>query len=594
MCFLRLNRSSAAAATISPSITKAAAESCPCEIRYSRSSRPGQCDFLNGTEFSNPLIPKTIMIICLPVNKSSIGSHAVRRYPPTPLVDKRPMPASLLRLALRYSVHTCVPAKIEDARCGLTVASGDNDAGHRGRATLDIAGRAEYPIAYRALAAFMLYGGAGDGWVLGDEVVVEIGNARNGDERVAWAPGSDDAARGNKDVEGSWEGSLKVTPQIELRITLDVTLAKDGSLAGRWGSPDEGLKDLPLASIAFKDGILTFKASNAGATYSGKLNGAEAEIVGEWTQRGRTFPLTFKRYDPSKVVVMPIPKELEGIWEGKLKVNGGIELRLVLKVEKGKDGALESDARQPRPGCEQHPHQLDRPQGQRAEASKARSSGRSITGKKDKEGTAFEGEFNQAGLNLPLTLKKTDKITRAGPPANAEAPVPVPLGRRHVRESSRRREAGGHADPSPGRGPFPAVILITGSGAQDRDESLLGHKPFLVLADDLTRRGVAVLRVDDRGVGGSTGSIDTVDQRGLRGRRARGRRLPQGTEGDRLQEDRPDRPQRRRHHRADRGRAVERRRVHRAHGRHRLARCSDPRGAGPAHPQGRAAPRNPR
>src|SRR5690606_10079131 len=52
--------------------------------------------------------------------------------------------------------------------------------------------------------------------------------------------------------------------------------------------------------------------------------------------------------------------------------------------------------------------------------------------------------------------------------------------------------------------PFPAVVLITGSGAQDRDESLFEHKPFLVLADALTRRGVAVLRVDDRGVGGSS------------------------------------------------------------------------------------------
>ena len=52
----------------------------------------------------------------------------------------------------------------------------------------------------------MLYGGAGDGCVLGDEVVVEIGNARNGDERGRLAPGSDDAARGNNDVEGSWKG----------------------------------------------------------------------------------------------------------------------------------------------------------------------------------------------------------------------------------------------------------------------------------------------------------------------------------------------------------------------------------------------------
>src|SRR5207248_1061228 len=59
-----------------------------------------------------------------------------------------------------------------------------------------------------------------------------------------------------------------------------------------------------------------------------------------------------------------------------------------------------------------------------------------------------------------------------------------------------------------GKGPFPAVLLITGSGPQDRDETLFGHKPFLVLADYLSRRGIAVLRVDDRGVGGSTGSTN--------------------------------------------------------------------------------------
>src|SRR5215813_14211697 len=57
-----------------------------------------------------------------------------------------------------------------------------------------------------------------------------------------------------------------------------------------------------------------------------------------------------------------------------------------------------------------------------------------------------------------------------------------------------------------GKSSFPAVILITGSGPQNRNEELLGHKPFLVIADYLTRQGIAVLRVDDRGVGGSTGS----------------------------------------------------------------------------------------
>ena len=59
----------------------------------------------------------------------------------------------------------------------------------------------------------------------------------------------------------------------------------------------------------------------------------------------------------------------------------------------------------------------------------------------------------------------------------------------------------------PGPGPFPGVVLITGSGPQDRDEALMGHKPFLVLADHLTRKGIAVLRADDRGVGKSTGDF---------------------------------------------------------------------------------------
>jgi len=58
-----------------------------------------------------------------------------------------------------------------------------------------------------------------------------------------------------------------------------------------------------------------------------------------------------------------------------------------------------------------------------------------------------------------------------------------------------------------GAGPFPCALLITGSGPEDRNEAIFGHKPFWVLADHLTRKGIAVLRVDDRGVGGSTGSM---------------------------------------------------------------------------------------
>ncbi len=122
-------------------------------------------------------------------------------------------------------------------------------------------------------------------------------------------------------------------------------------LSGTWGSPEEGLEGLPLGSIAFTDGVLTF-ATKHGVTYKGKRNAAGTEVAGEWTQRGKNYPLTFKRYDPSKAVAAaPIPKELEGFWEGKLKVTAGIELRLVLQVEKGKDGTLKASLASPDQGA---------------------------------------------------------------------------------------------------------------------------------------------------------------------------------------------------------------------------------------------------
>ena len=67
--------------------------------------------------------------------------------------------------------------------------------------------------------------------------------------------------------------------------------------------------------------------------------------------------------------------------------------------------------------------------------------------------------------------------------------------------------AGTLSVPSEVQGRLPAVILITGSGAQNRDEELMGHKPFKVIAEYLSARGYAVLRCDDRGVGGSTGEV---------------------------------------------------------------------------------------
>lgn len=119
--------------------------------------------------------------------------------------------------------------------------------------------------------------------------------------------------------------------------------------------------------------------------------------------------------------------------------------------------------------------------------------------------TTIQGEWKQSGMTFPLTLTKTRIVSEIKRPQTPQKPFPY----NEVEVVYENKEAGISLAgtltfPQEGE-KFPAVILITGSGPQDRDETLFEHKPFLVIADFLTRNGLAVLRVDDRGVGGSEG-----------------------------------------------------------------------------------------
>lgn len=128
-----------------------------------------------------------------------------------------------------------------------------------------------------------------------------------------------------------------------------------------------------------------------------------------------------------------------------------------------------------------------------------------VEGKLSEDGNEINGNWLQGAANVPLVLKRVKEIPKAARP---QEPVkPYPYDETEVSYDSLEagvRIAGTLTTPR-NRKPAPAVLLITGSGAQDRNESLMQHKPFLVLSDYLTRRGIAVLRVDDRGIGGSTG-----------------------------------------------------------------------------------------
>lgn len=119
-------------------------------------------------------------------------------------------------------------------------------------------------------------------------------------------------------------------------------------------------------------------------------------------------------------------------------------------------------------------------------------------------GGEIKGTFSQGGRSFPFRLGRE----AVKPPARPQEPKPpFPYLAEEVQYEANGIRLAGTLTMPRGDGPFPAVLLITGSGAQNRDEEILGHKPFLVIADHLTRAGIAVLRVDDRGIGGSTGSV---------------------------------------------------------------------------------------
>jgi pimeloyl-ACP methyl ester carboxylesterase len=196
---------------------------------------------------------------------------------------------------------------------------------------------------------------------------------------------------------------------------------------------------------------------------------------------------------------------LEGVWEGALEV-GAMKFRLALKVTKAADGALAAKFDSLDHGATDLPVDVISLKDGAVHFEMKRLQA-AFDGAFDKEGSEIAGQFKQGVASFPLTLKRAARPTTLNRPQ--EPKPPYPYDEEEVSYENKRdgvKLAGTLTMPR-GKSSFPAVILITGSGAQNRNEEILGHKPFLVLADYLTRQGVAVLRVDDRGVGGSTGSV---------------------------------------------------------------------------------------
>jgi len=312
-----------------------------------------------------------------------------------------------------------------------------------------------------------------------------------------------------QDVAGDWQGTLSAGGA-ELRLVLHLNKSPDGSLKATLDSVDQSANGIPVNTVTLKDSKLSLDVSAVHGTYEGKVSADAKTISGTWTQ-GQPMPLEFKRANsPVKTEHKAAkPSDIDGAWLGTLDT-GSMKLRVVFHITNTEDG-LTATMDSPDQGMKGLPTTSVVRNGTSLTIEAKQIAG-VFEGTISTDQSTIDGKWTQGGGTLPLVLKRTKDVAELETKHPQVPTKPYPYREEDVTYNNTVQNvtlAATFTTPK-GTGPFPAVLLITGSGPQDRDESLLGHKPFLILSDYLTRHGIAVLRADDRGTGKSTGVFGTA------------------------------------------------------------------------------------
>lgn len=192
---------------------------------------------------------------------------------------------------------------------------------------------------------------------------------------------------------------------------------------------------------------------------------------------------------------------LTGTWTGELTLSPQYSLRLVFNIQETGTVTMDSPDQGARDiSCETVYLSADS-LNVASSALRMDYSGKLINGK-------IKGTFRQAGLTLPLILSPGER-KQAFRPQTPVAPFPYSQ-EEVIIEAPNARLAGTLTVPEGSDAETPVVVMVSGSGQQNRDEELFDHRPFAVMADWLARAGIASLRYDDRGVGDSSGELSKV------------------------------------------------------------------------------------
>ncbi len=195
-----------------------------------------------------------------------------------------------------------------------------------------------------------------------------------------------------------------------------------------------------------------------------------------------------------------------GIWQGVIKTSG-FELQMIFTISQNTDSIFIASLDVPEQNAMDIP--VDKINIDRNSVHLEITPIEGVfDGNYTKDGETINGQWSQGGMSLPLVLKRSNMKFVIKRPQEPEEPFPYSVEEVVFKNTKANITLTGTFTFPHSEGTFPAVLLLSGSGPQDRDEAAFGHRPFFVLADYLTKRGIAVLRVDDRGIGGSTGDFD--------------------------------------------------------------------------------------
>ena len=261
-------------------------------------------------------------------------------------------------------------------------------------------------------------------------------------------------------------------------------------------SLDQGARDIPAGSVTVRGDALEVALPQIDGRYTARVT--DGALKGIWTQHGKPSPLDFVRQPggPSG----PAP---EGSWQGTLQVR----LTVVLHVERTATGWT-ATADSPDQHAAGLPVDAVTVSG-KPSSSPFRASTRATP--RTSRASVWSA-CSRSTIEPCRSSSRAPTIRRPSPraPRNLGGPCPTKSSPSRFPAAPKGVTLACTLTKPNGAGPFAAVVLATGSGPQDRDETLMGHKPFLVLSDAITRAGLAVLRCDDRGHAASTGTFATA------------------------------------------------------------------------------------